>query len=56
MDWTAKLALIVSKMDARSLRYAVEALYSQMRRKGQKGPYGAKELAEVISDIIWMKT
>ena len=56
LDWPTKLAVIVSKSDASSLRYVVEALYTHMCRKNMPGPYGVTELRRIISDILWART
>ena len=56
MDWPTKLALIVSKTDATSLRYVVEALAARMWRKNEADPYGATELKRVIGEIMWARS
>ena len=56
LDWPTKLSLIVSKTDASSLSYVVEALYTQMWRKNTADPYGAAELKKVIEEIKWTRT
>ena len=56
LDWPTKLAIIVSKTDAKSLSYVVEALYTQMWRKNAPDPYGAVELRRVIPEILWVRS
>ena len=56
LDWPTKLAAIVSRSDASSLRYVVEALYTHMRRKNTPDPYGVNELKRIITDILWART
>ena len=56
LDWPTKLSLIVSKTDASSLSYVIEALYTQMWRKNTADPYGAAELKKVIEEIKWTRT
>ncbi len=53
LDWPTKLACIVSKTDATSLRYVVEALAAHMWRKNEASPYGTLELKRVIDEIKW---
>ena len=55
LDWPTKLGIIVKKTDATSLGYVVESLYARMWRLGQKDPYSAIALGEVISEILWGK-
>ena len=55
LDWPTKIGIIISKTDAASLLYAVEALYTQMWRKGSADPYGAAELKKVIPEILWIR-
>ena len=56
LDWPTKISLVVTKTEPTSLAYAVEFLFAQMWRKGGPGPYGSKELGEVLQDILWVKT
>ncbi len=56
LDWPTKLAIIVSKTDATSLRYVVEALAAHMWRKNDADPYGATELKRVICEILWVRS
>ncbi len=56
LDWPTKLAIIVSKTDATSLRYVVEALAAHMWRKSDADPYGATELKRVIGEILWVRS
>ena len=55
LDWPTKLQTIVTKTDASSLGYVVEALYGQMWRKNVADPYGVQELKRVIPEIIWIR-
>jgi len=48
LDGPTQLAPIVSKTEATSICYVVEALYRQMWRKNAPDPYGAAELKPVI--------
>ena len=48
--------MIVSKTDASSLGYVVEALYATMWRKNAADPYGVSELKKVVSEILWVRT
>jgi hypothetical protein len=56
LDWPTKVGVIVSKTDASSLGYVVEALYAQMWRKNTADPYGVSELKKVVSEILWVRT
>ena len=56
LDWPAKLAAIVSKTDATSLRYVVEALYTHMWRRNVPDPYGVTELKRIIPEILWARS
>jgi hypothetical protein len=56
LDWPTKLAIIVSKTDATSLCYVVEALYAQMWRKNVPDPYGVAELKRIIPEILWARS
>ena len=56
LDWPTKIGVIVSKTDASSLSYVVEALYAQMWRKNLADPYGVSELKKVVSEILWVRT
>ena len=42
--------------DANSLSYVVEYLFALMWRKGQPDPYGAKELGDVVQEILWVRS
>ena len=55
-DWPTKLGIIVSKTDAQSIGYVVEALYVQMWRKSVADPYAVTELKRVIPEILWTRT
>ena len=55
LDWPTKLQTIVSKTDANSLGYVVEALYAQMWRKNVADPYGVAELKRTIPEILWTR-
>ena len=46
------MGIIIAKTDAASLLYVVEALYTQMWRKGAADPYGAAELKKVTPEIL----
>jgi hypothetical protein len=56
LDHPTKLAMIVSKTDANSLCYVVEALYAQMWRKNVADPYGVAELKRIIPEILWARS
>ncbi len=56
LDWQTKLGIIVSKTDASSLRYVVEALAAHMWRKNDPDPYGTTELKRVIGEIMWSRS
>ncbi len=57
LDWPAKLSIIVSKTDASSLPYVVEALYTHMWRKNEADPYAVNDLKKtnVIPEILWAR-
>ena len=56
LDWPTKLAIVVSKTDASSIRYVAEALYAHMWRKNDPDPYGTLELKRVIGEIMWSRS
>ncbi len=56
LDWPAKLAIVVSKTDALSRPYVVEALYTHVWRANEADPYGVAELKKnVIPEILWAR-
>ena len=52
LDFPTKLALIVGKTDSYSIGFVVESLFVDMSRKNVADPYGTKELAKVIGEIL----
>jgi len=55
LDGPTQLAPIVSKTEATSICYVVEALCSQMWRTNAADPYGAAELKRVIPEIMFAR-
>ena len=56
LDWPAKFSIIVSKTDALSLPYVVEALYTHMWRRNEADSYGVTDLKKiVIPEILWAR-
>ena len=56
LDWPTKLQIVVTRTDASSIGYVVEALFCHLWRKNTADPYGAKELGTVIGQILWVRS